>query len=779
MADAVMVLDARGEALAANAAWDALHNGVGSEGANLGTFEEAFEVTGLDGQPVPPEGWPATRALHGEGAHDYVFHLLDRRTGTGFVASYSAVPVTLEGERYVVVSAHDITDAVRTKEALEDQLRLTKSITDNADSALVMLDVNGHFTFINPAFTRITGYTEEDLQGRTVHEVVHYKYPDGRPFPIEECPIDNSYWNLQPIRGHEDVFVRKDGSLFPVVCAVEPLEKNGQTVGGVLEFRDVTREKFREQALRFLLDLAEATRPLRDPVAITELSARMLGEHLQADRCAYAEVEEDEDSFTILHDWSPRLRSTTGKYSLTAFGSLATQELRAGRTIVVRDVDRELTPEDGADTFNSIGIKGIVCCSLIKGGRLAALMAVHQSHPRDWKPEEVELIQMVVERCWSEIERARAERALVRSEERLSTILEIATIGIIVNDVAGRFVYANAPLLRMLGYTEEDVTQGRLNWSMIQAPDRLESDDEALAELRVRGVCTPYETEYIARDGRRVPVYVGAAFVPGSGGDGLLGAAFVTDLTTLKEAQHELLALNAELDQRVKDRTAELERANEEMSAFTYHVSHDLRAPLRAIVGTSRMVQEDYGEALPEQARALLDRQVAAANKLGTLIDELLKLSRLARDVAQAQDLDMTELAREVADEHAEDNERVVVEVQDGMNAKGDPRLLRLLLSNLISNALRYSPDGGTVTVGRNGEAFFVRDQGIGFDMQYANKLFMPFERLVTESQFPGTGVGLANAKRVIDHHRGRIWAESEPGKGATFFFTLGELQGA
>ena len=244
------------------------------------------------------------------------------------------------------------------------------------------------------------------------------------------------------------------------------------------------------------------------------------------------------------------------------------------------------------------------------------------------------------------------------------------------------------------------------------------------------------------------------------------------------QAEHELALLNKELDRRVLDRTSELERINAEMEAFTYHVAHDLRAPLRAIIGTSRILFEDYGANLPAAAVNLIERQVGAASRLGKLVDELLKLTRLAQQQISRQPVDVTSLAQEVAIEQAHENEKVAFRIQEGMDAQADPRLLRLLFSNLISNALRYSPEGGEVNVGleqtEKGDAFYVRDQGIGFDMQYADKLFQPFERLVSDVDFPGTGVGLANVARIVSKHRGEVWACGELGNGATFYFTLG-----
>jgi PAS domain S-box-containing protein len=379
----------------------------------------------------------------------------------------------------------------------------------------------------------------------------------------------------------------------------------------------------------------------------------------------------------------------------------------------------------------------------------------------------------ITERKAAEERARKANEAVQRSEQRLRRLLEAATVGVIVNDAGGRITYANDPFLRMLGYTRDDVTKGNLTWKEIQAPDRVQTDSPALAQLDATGTCEPYETEFIARDGRRIPVYIGAAVLPDD--HGVLGATFVTDLTPLKQVQHELEALNEELDQRVRVRTAELERAYRDQESYNYSISHDLRAPLRAISATARMIEEDHGEGLTEGARALLKRQALNANRLGRLVDELLNLSRLGQQEMEVCEVDLSALAREVTAELG-GGERV--RIQEGLVCQGDGVLLRLVWQNLIGNALKFSTPDTTIDVGGsvspNGTAYWVRDRGIGFDMAYLAKLFRPFERLVGEHEFSGTGIGLANVKRIVERHGGRVWAEGQPGKGATFYFTLG-----
>ncbi len=228
-------------------------------------------------------------------------------------------------------------------------------------------------------------------------------------------------------------------------------------------------------------------------------------------------------------------------------------------------------------------------------------------------------------------------------------------------------------------------------------------------------------------------------------------------------ARREIIELNRSLEARVQERTYELE-------SFCYSVSHDLRAPLRAINATSAILKEDFGASLPVEAVQELDRQAEASGRLGTLIDDLLQFVRLGQTEARRSPFDMTLVARAVSDEL-----HIDATIQEGMMAVGDAGLVRLLVMNLLDNSAKFC--GGKspcVEMTQVGEIFSVRDQGIGFDPKYASKLFRPFERLHPENNFPGTGIGLANVKRIVDRHGGRVWAESEPGRGATFSFTLG-----
>jgi len=248
-----------------------------------------------------------------------------------------------------------------------------------------------------------------------------------------------------------------------------------------------------------------------------------------------------------------------------------------------------------------------------------------------------------------------------------------------------------------------------------------------------------------------------------------------------RQARAEVIALNATLEQRVAERTRSLELANKELETFSYSVSHDLRTPLRAIEGFSSVLMRDQADRLDERGREHLQRVRAATQRMGRLIDDLLHLARTMRVEVRRGNVNLSEMASSVAKEigHAHPDRVVRFNVAPGLSAHGDPELVRIVLDNLLGNAAKFSskkPDahvdfGCTL---QNGEAiYYVRDNGVGFDMAYANKLFGAFQRLHASKDFEGTGIGLANAQRIIARHGGRIWAEGRPDHGATFFFTL------
>ena len=375
--------------------------------------------------------------------------------------------------------------------------------------------------------------------------------------------------------------------------------------------------------------------------------------------------------------------------------------------------------------------------------------------------------------------RAHSQRLEKVVEER-TALLESAPDAMIIVNGQAKIERVNAQTEKVFGYTRDELLGQPIEMLM---PETFRSRHRAhrdgyIAEPRVRAMGVGLELFALRKDGSQFPVEVSLS--PIQTDDGIAVISAVRDITDRKRLE-EIHNLNVELERRVRERTAQLEAINKELESFSYSVSHDLRAPLRTLDGFSQALLEDYADKLDETGQNLLNRIRAASQRMGQLIDDLLQLSRLSRSEMRITEVNLSEMAQEILNELQEQNPTREVKsiVADGLVVRGDLRLLRVALSNLLGNAWKFTSKQPEACIEfgvteRDGKpVYFVRDNGAGFDMAYAGKLFGAFQRLHRMNEFEGTGIGLATVQRVLLRHGGSIWAEAAVNEGATFYFTL------
>ncbi len=424
-------------------------------------------------------------------------------------------------------------------------------------------------------------------------------------------------------------------------------------------------------------------------------------------------------------------------------------ELRAGKTITS---ERLLVKKDG--TRVPVEIRG----KLLPDGRMQSIVRDVTEHRR-------------------------AEQALRESEARFRVIFEQAAVGVAqVVSRTGKYVAVNQRHCDIVGYTQAEML-GK-TFQDITYPADLQPDLDLMQDLLAGKIHSfTMEKRYLHRNGSLVWVNLSVSPMWGAGEEPHYHIAVVEDITERKRVESEIRQLNTELERRVAERTAQLEATNKELESFSYSVSHDLRAPLRTIDGFSQALLEDYAADLAAEGKHYLERIRAATHRMSNLIDEMLTLARVTRSEMRRSSVDLSVLARGIAGELTKAQPTRVVEfvLGEGLRVEGDARLLHIALENLLGNAWKFTAhhprahiEFGTMTQDTGETVFFVRDDGAGFDMAYAAKLFGAFQRLHSPTDFPGTGIGLATVQRIVHRHGGRVWAHSEVERGATFYFTLG-----
>jgi PAS domain S-box-containing protein len=723
----------------------------------------------------------------------------------------------------------------------EHYRRQLETVAENATLALFIMDEAQRCTYMNRAAEQLTGFRLHELQGKALHDYVHHTRPDGTPYPLHECPIDQAFPQNMREQG-EEVFVHRDGRFYPVAFTASPILEDGRPVGTIVEVRDISHDRRVERRLAFLADLGQALQPLTEPDQAMATAARMLGRHLGADRCAYAEVEADEDHFTLTGDYTRGdTVSIVGRYAMSAFGAEALRLMREDLPYVVHDVlaDPRVTAADRA-AYEQTQIRAVISMPLHKAGRFVAGMAVHQRTPRHWTQDDVELLRTVTQRCWESIERTRTLRSLQDSERRLRAALadaerardraerlqaltaalagartldDVATVvvadmvvalGARTGALAGRAPAGDALLLlRTVGFAEPVAAGVRRQTLDFRSP---------LTEcFRTR---TPVWLETregpAGLDARFPPIapvwdalgVSAAAFIPliaAGEAVGVISFSFAQPRTFNGEERAFLLALGqqaalaverARLFQAEHAARAEAERANRAKSEFLAVMSHELRTPLNAIGGYAELMEMGIrGPVTPQQREDLRRVQTSQRHLLG-LINEVLNYARLETgtvhyDVADVHVCDTLAAAEALVAPQAQAKSLTLKadRCPTSLVARADGEKVRQILVNLLSNAVKFTDAGGRVELscGPAGDRVrvVVRDTGIGIPADQLERIFEPFVQVRADltRTAEGTGLGLAISRDLARGMDGDLTVESTPGEGSTFTLTLPAAQ--
>ena len=696
-------------------------------------LQHIFELSTLDGKALPLEEWPLSRVIAGEAVVDYEVNVrrLDREWDRVF--SYGgAIVQEPNGRALAFVAITDITERNQTEEKLRRSREQLAGVIGSAMDAIIIIDEQQRIVLFNNAAEKMFLFPAEDAIGQPLDRFFPERFRAAHQQYVEGFGQRHATERLTGALGAL-CGLRADGEEFPLEASISQIDSEGLKLSTFI-LRDISERKRAEEVLREqtrILDLA--------PILIRDLSGRIIFWNAGAEQMFGWTADEalDKISHVLLHTEFPR----------------PLEEIKA-RVLAHGHWEGELVH------IRKNGERVVVACRWVlhrdKQGKPKAILAVNSDVT----------------------EHRRMEQAVRSSELRYRRLFESAKDGILILDGNnGQIVDVNPYLIQLLGFSKEEFL-GKELWQLGFFED-IDASKLAFKELKARGYIRYDDLPLKNREGLVMRVeFVSNSYMAGAS---RVIQCNIRDITERMRAEEKIRRLNEELEERIAERTAELRTANKELEAFSYSVSHDLRAPLRHINGFSQALLEDYEDKLDEAGKGYLREVRGASQEMAQLIDDVLELARVTRSEMQREEVDLSDLALSVIADLKQRNGRkgVIVKIEEGLVTRGDKRLLRCVLTNLLGNAWKFTskqknPEILFGSEEKNGEVFyFVRDNGAGFDMAYVKKLFGVFQRLHTAGEFEGTGIGLATVQRIINRHGGRVWAEGSVNAGATFCFTL------
>lgn len=684
-----------------------------------------------------------------------------------------AAPLRLNDGRIVQLAlTRDITGRKHSDAALselaqrvERERRTYDAILSATPDLVYTFDLQHRFTYANQALLKLWGRTWEEAIGRTCRELDYPEWQAER----HDREIDQVIATKEPVRG-EVPFTGTNGRRIYDYIFVPVFGANGEVEAVAGTTRDITERQRKEQQLRFLVDLNAATQSLSDPGEIMRASARLLGEHLGVDRCAYAEVK-DQSVFVITGDYLRNVPSIVGEWPVAAFGPDCTSAMLTNRSYVVTDSedDPRIGPADIA-AYRATRIRGVICVPLHKSGQFTAAMAVHQSTPRVWAPDEIELVELVVARCWESLERARTLRQLQASEQRLRFMAESMPQKIFTAGANGAIDYVNPQWIEFTGATREELL--RWNWLRhVHQDDRDENLCRWNESLRT-GQPLEFEHRFRRHDGTYRWHLTRADPMRDAFGEVVMWIGSSTDIEEQKRAEEKL-------EQVVVERTAQLRETIGELEGFSYSIAHDLRAPLRSLQGYADLLLTDHAGGLAPEAQEFLRRISSASSRMDRLVQDVLNYSRVMRTDLKFTPVPLGPLVQSIVETYPLfASDRATVEIRGELPVVlGNEAMLTQVFSNLLGNAVKFVAPGvkphvrvwAEVAAGR--ATVFVADNGIGIAPDQQARIFELFQQV--DKTYGGTGIGLAIVKKAVERLNGRLGLTSTAGEGSTFWIEL------